>query len=214
MQSQTQTSQLHHAHHEVKACVVDGGRELFLPLPWNSNGLNLALDCGTTYQIICHTSDQAQSIFDRLVQSSGLAIVSQNGGLIGDLSVRENLSLPSSYHDNRSSLANLERDALELLGACDMSESAAQWMCSTPASLSQIDRRLVAYVRALLSRPEILVFDHVFEGLTRSEVDRVLNWREVFHRNFPFRTLIFVDRDFHGLPQLLNCNTVTAITDH
>ena len=107
MQSQTQTSQLHHAHHEVKACVVDGGRELFLPLPWNSNGLNLALDCGTTYQIICHTSDQAQSIFDRLVQSSGLAIVSQNGGLIGDLSVRENLSLPSSYHDNRSSLANL-----------------------------------------------------------------------------------------------------------
>jgi ABC-type branched-subunit amino acid transport system ATPase component len=213
MQQQTQTNQAHRAHHNVEACVVDGERALLLPLPWDGDGLNLALDCGASYQIICHTSQQAQSIFDHLILCDGVAIVNQNGGLIGDLSVRENLRLPSAYHGNRSVLANLERDALELLSACDMSESAAQWMCAPPASLSQIDKRLVAYIRALLSRPEILVFDHVFEGLTRSEVDRVLNWRKVFHRNFPFRTLIFIDRDFHGLPQLSNCVSVAARAD-
>jgi len=219
MSVQAQTNPVQQSRHEVNHLPAGDSRGLILPLPWDSagSGLTIRLDCGATYRTICQTSAQAQLILDYLEGCDGVAIVSQDGGLLNHLSLRENLRLPSTYHFSGSPLANLDRDTLDLVIACDRDRSAEtleRWMCSFPSSLSRLEKRLAAFVRALLSRPQILVFDHVFAGLTRSEVERVLDWRRRFHQYFPFRTLLFVDSDVHGLPALADCVSVAAGADH
>ena len=219
MSVQAQTNPVQQSRHEVNHLPAGDSRGLILPLPWDSagSGLTIRLDCGATYRTICQTSAQAQLILDYLEGCDGVAIVGQDGGLLNHLSLRENLRLPSTYHLSGSSLADIDRDTLDLLFACDHVKSAEtleRWMCSSPSSLSRLEKRLAAFVRALLSRPQILVLDHVFAGLTRSEVERVLDWRRRFHQYFPFRTLIFVDSDVHGLPDLADCVSVAAGVDH
>ncbi len=217
MQVKAHDSQVQGTHNVVRGTQVSEPRELALRLPWNDDSLCIRLDSGAVYQVICHTSLQAKSIIDQMEQCAGVAIISQNGGLFSHLSVRENLYLPSAYYGSRSSLIELEQDALDLLGATGMARSAEpleQWMCNSSNSLGRLEKRQVAFVRALLSRPEIVVFDYVFEGLTRSEIDTVISWRRLFHRFFPFRTLIFVDGDFHGLPKLQDCVSVASPENH
>ena len=219
MQVQAQTNLVQQSRREMNHLTANDSGELTLPLPWDSagNGLTIRLDRGATYRTISQTSEQAKLILDSLEGYESVAVVSQNGGLLNHLSLRENLRLPSAYHFSDSSLANLDRDTLDLLIACDRGKSAEtleRWMCSFPSSLGRLEKRLAAFVRALLSRPQILVFDHVFEGLTRSEVERVLDWRRRFHQYFPFRTLIFVDSDVYGLPDLADCVSVAAGAGH
>jgi hypothetical protein len=54
----------------------------------------------------------------------------------------------------------------------------------------------------MLVEPEIMVYDSLFEGLTRAEVEQVLAFDRVFHLYFPFRTSIWVDLELPMLPEV------------
>jgi len=170
-------------------------------------------ECGACYRLVCHTMTQKAACLERLATQPGTAIVAQNGGLLNHLSVRENLLLPIAYQEPvvGQLKLELERDMTELLGAClDLPSFTARqsWLDRSPSALSMLEKRLAGFIRALLFRPEILVFDHVFEGLGRIEINHVLSWRQFFHCCFPFRTLIFVDLDSNALPELTECSTI------
>lgn len=221
MDALTSNAEYHAAPPAPRHGATGGTRVLPLPLPWDRLGdrLDIALDRGATYRLVCRTDEQERKIIESLGHCEGVAIVSQDGGLLNHLSLRENLLLPSAYHGDGAAapLAALEFDAAEFLQACGLAtapEALAGWLRGSPAMLGKLERRLAGFVRALLSRPEILVFENVFEGLTRDEVKRVVHWRRLFQRQFPFRTLMFVDLDFHGLPELDDCRAAIADAVH
>jgi len=196
-----------------------GGRHISVSLPWGESGnrLDIALDRGATYRLVTRVEAQNRMLLDALARCHGVAIVSQNGGLLYHLSLRENLRLPSLFHGTGESEAELERDTVNTLRHCGLDttpEALAAWLDASPARLGKLERRLTGFARALLSYPEILVFENVFEGLTRLETELVLDWRRLFHREFPFRSLLFVDVDFLGLPELNDCISCTAAITH
>ena len=221
MDTPTSGSELHVAPLAPRSGTPDGARELPLPLPWGKPGnrLGIALDRGAAYRLVCRADAQERQILETLGRCDGVAIVSRDGGLLNHLSLRENLLLPSAYHGDGATapLDALELDATEILLGCGLATAPAAlagWLHDSPAMLGKLERRLAGFVRALLSRPEILVFENVFEGLTRDQVQRVLDWRRLFQRHFPFRTLLFVDLDFNGLPDLDDCLAVIADAVH
>lgn len=190
-----------------------------MPLPWGTPGncLDMMLDRGATYRVVCHDASQKNSLLETLEQRDGVTIVSQNGGLLNHLSMRENLCLPSIYRGKSESEAKLEQDTTDMLRHCglEMAPNAlTDWLNVSPSTLGKLERRLAGFVRALLSYPEILVFEGVFEGLTRLEAARALEWREIFHSYYPFRTVLFIDLDFQGLPALDDCVTCNAPLPH
>lgn len=191
-----------------------GTGELPLPLPWGEAGnrLGIELDRGATYRLLCHTARQKQQILETLARQDGVAILSQNGGLLNHLSLRENLLLPSAYHGAEELQDEVAQEATDLLRECGVGrspEALAAWLQASPSGMGKLERRLTGFVRALLSRPTLLVFDHVFEGLTRAEGERVQDWRRLLQQHLPLRTALFVDLDFNGLPNLDNCHVAT-----
>lgn len=220
MDPQPSTGERHPVPPAARPQATAATEQLSLPLPWGEPGnrLDMALDRGATYRLVCRVEKQKQQLLEYLEQLEGVAIVSRNGGLLNQLSLRENLLLPSAYHGTDVSNADLERDVADILRQCGLDaapEALAAWLGGSPSLMGRLERRLAGYARALLARPEILVLDHVFEGLTRDEARRVLGWRKIFHRYLPFRTLLFVDLDFQGLPDLDDCISASAAdADH
>lgn len=199
--------------------VATGARTVSLSLPWGSpgRGMEIVLDRGFTYRLVCHFEAQRTTLMNTLGELSGFTIVSQSGGLLNHLTLKENLRLPNSYHGSSDSDDELERNITELLLQCGLGievKALDAWLSDSPSRIGRLERRLVGYARGLLSNPETLVFENLFEGLTRLEVERVQGWRRLFHRHLPFRTLLFVDLDFHGLPELDDCHSVVAPVPH
>ena len=49
-----------------------------------------------------------------------------------------------------------------------------------PDRLSEFERRLAAFVRAMLAEPEIMVYDGLFDGLTRVEIEKAMGFDRLF----------------------------------
>jgi ABC-type nitrate/sulfonate/bicarbonate transport system ATPase subunit len=107
----------------------------------------------------------------------------RDGGLLCHLTVWENLSLPLEYH--ALDCRHVAEDAALLFALCG--EDLAGLRGKFPDSLSDYEKRLVGFVRALLLEPEVLVLNDVYDGLTVSEKAKALQWGNVFHLRFPFR---------------------------
>lgn len=92
--------------------------------------------------------------------------VSGNGGLISNLKVWENITLPLWYHSRRDA-AETEKSVehwLTLLGV-DPS-GCAEFMASPPYSVEPWQRKLAGLLRALVQMPRVLVVDaSVFEDV-------------------------------------------------
>ncbi len=92
--------------------------------------------------------------------------VAANGGLISNLKVWENVTLPLWYH-GRYSAAETEQMAAHWLSVLGMSE--AEWetfMASPPDGLAPWQRKLAGLLRGLLQSPLVLVVDAaLFRGV-------------------------------------------------
>lgn len=95
-----------------------------------------------------------------------VAWVSANGGLISNLKVWENVTLPL-WHHFRHDEAEAERRIkywLELLGL--EQHAFADFMAAPPASIELWQRKLAGLLRALVQMPQLLVIDaQIFEGI-------------------------------------------------
>ena len=100
-----------------------------------------------------------------VVFREGVAHVSQHRDLFGQLSVRDNLILGAAVKGDRSD------KALELVYAKfpRLKERAAQ----RTITLSGGEQQMVAIGRALMSQPEILLFDEPSAGLAPKFVDEI-----------------------------------------
>lgn len=94
-----------------------------------------------------------------------IGTVPENGGLISNLPVCENILLPAAYH--RGSTAGLCEsmvvDTLHSIGMSD--EEALQLMVQLPDNLTLFEKRLVALLRLLVQEPLLCIYQSLFDDL-------------------------------------------------
>lgn len=87
--------------------------------------------------------------------------VAANGGLISNLKVWENITLPLWYHSRREAAESEQRvrDWCKVLGV--EPDALAEFMAAAPASIEPWQRKLAGLLRALVQMPRVLVVDAV-----------------------------------------------------
>lgn len=190
----------------MSADIATDGREFSVAIAGEAGAARrrivLTLGAGLTYRAVVGTPALHARLLASFAQSGLAAAVPSDGGFVGNLKVWENLVLPAAYH-GRPQLAELDARADSIFRriATD-GRSWADLCAQLPERLSRLELRSAAFVRAMLVEPEIMVYESLFEGLTRAEVGCVLAFDRVFHLYFPFRTSIWVDRELPMLPEV------------
>jgi len=159
----------------------------------------IELDRGKTYRLLAPEAELAR-IIDQLSHSGLAGIVPCEGGLIGNLKVWENIALPLAWQ-GKSDPAGIERRVRGMFDAFGIAGDDFSALCrSLPERLSRLELRLVAFARAMLVEPQIMVYDRLFEGLSQIQMEQARTLDIVFRRQFPFRTSIYLEPE---PPQLL-----------
>ena len=111
-------------------------------------------------------------------------------GLISNLNAWENISLPAAYH-GAPPIAGVVQTAQEALAA--LGAEPRRFLARLPHELGTFERKLVAFVRLLVARPELVVFDALDEGLNRDECGRAACFAGEYRARHPSGTLVLVD---------------------
>jgi len=100
--------------------------------------------------------------------------VAANGGLISNLKVWENVTLPLWYHVRRE-VTETEQSVTHWLGVLGMEQDAfAGFMAAPPSSTELWQRKLAGLLRALVQMPRVLVVDAVVFEDVKARLAR--NW--------------------------------------
>jgi len=115
-----------------------------------------------------HDNEATQTIWQSLSEShpGRVGWVAGNGGLISNLKIWENVTLPLWYHEKREE-NETEQNVTHWLGALGMEQDAfAEFMAASPFSSELWQRKLAGLLRALVQMPTVLVVDAVvFENV-------------------------------------------------
>ncbi|HEX5392912.1 MAG TPA: hypothetical protein VFW68_06520 [Rhodocyclaceae bacterium] len=170
----------------------------------------IALDAGGCHQLVLSKREDAKRLVSTLAQLRDALVLPSEGGLLGLLSIRDNLALGLRYQ-GRKHPANeaLVADAFERCGY--NAEKVARLADQQPVHLPRIECWLVGFVRALALEPALLVIDNAFVGLaSREDADKVVRWSGLFTHYYPQRPLLFVDVDSHAVPVVDGCPRIVG----
>jgi len=107
--------------------------------------------------------------------------------------VWENIALPLAWQ-GKSDHAGIERRVRAIFDAFGIHGEPFSALCrALPERLSRLELRLVAFARAMLIEPEVMVYDRLFEGLSQAQMEQARTLDIVFRRQFPFRTSIYLE---------------------
>ena len=128
----------------------------------------------------------------RLALRARLSFVPADGGLISTLNAWENITLPVGYHDpKRLARAPAQVQALlEQLGGTD-----PDLLAKLPEHMNLYERRLTAFVRAVLEAPQLLVAEELTKGLGPTKRKRVARFGEAYQAHCPGGTFIHLLED-------------------
>ncbi|HWV89969.1 MAG TPA: hypothetical protein VNZ59_07800 [Burkholderiales bacterium] len=107
-----------------------------------------------------------------------IGFVPADGGLISSLNGWENITLPVAYHAPQRipELFDEVQELLEDLGGVDDSV-----LRKLPEEMTLYEKRLVAYVRALLEKPALLLVETAAAGLGPTKRKRTARFAEAYH---------------------------------
>ena len=111
-------------------------------------------------------------------------------GLINNLNAWENISLPAAYHRTvpLERVADLAHEVISAFGG-----EPETFLLRVPDELGMLERKIAAFVRLLVSAPELIVFDALEEGLSHSECRHVARFEAVYRTYQPAGTVLYVD---------------------
>lgn len=144
------------------------------------------LDVPTAGEYLLDSRDVAKLSEDdlSLVRNEYIGFIFQSFNLIADLTVLENVTLPSLY----SGFENIERGR-EILKTVGLSERMDHY----PNELSGGQRQRVAIARALINDPDILLADEPTGNLDSVSGKEVMELMRTFHRQG--KTIVLVTHD-------------------
>ena len=115
---------------------------------------------------------------ERLALLGRVGYVPANGGLLSSLNGWENITLPVSYHapQRMAQLFDQVHEVLEDLGGVD-----DDLLRKLPEEMTLYEKRLAAYVRALLEKPALLLVETAAAGLGPTKRKRTARFAEAYH---------------------------------
>jgi hypothetical protein len=161
---------------------------------FSRNPCDVQLGCGRTYAVTVPDADVLEAEIDRLLAMPGSEVCTHDGGLVCNVSVVENIALPAVYHGRGLDSFGLERDIAEAFSACGLNAEAAHALYyRRPGELTPFEQRLAGFIRALVMRPEVIVYARFLEGLTHEAMERAAGLNQVFFDRSPRGTAIYLD---------------------
>jgi ABC-type lipoprotein export system ATPase subunit len=132
---------------------------------------------------------------ERLQALTKVGIIPQDGGLLSGLPVWKNILLPRQFQwkDPPAGIAEEFDEALRFCGAaCD---SGDEWLRLLPDYLSQYQRRIAAFLRLMLSRPSICIYENLTGNLPGHQKKLLLELTRRFHGQQPGRISVYLEFD-------------------
>jgi phospholipid/cholesterol/gamma-HCH transport system ATP-binding protein len=131
------------------------------------------------------TSRMDQADLCRLRRRIG--VIPGNGGLVSNLKLWENITLPLLYHAGRVTPDD-EKKALDYLAGLGYSGS----VMALPAHLTIYEKRMAAMVRTFLCKPPIVLYCDCFEGISPSSRTSFFQAATGFHAAAAGRTSLYL----------------------
>lgn len=154
------------------------------------------LDQGKRYSVVVHSEEDKTRFLELFLRPPETAIISPDGGLLNNIRVDENLLLPVSYHGLLTE--STEQHIVELFGLCGMNEMETQsLLIKLPSQLSSYQKRLAGFVRSVLVNPRVMVYDSVWVGVSKAEVEQIQRFEGFYRRYSPEHTAVYLDFDTH-----------------
>jgi ABC-type proline/glycine betaine transport system ATPase subunit len=159
-----------------------------------SQQLLFELDRGYHYSVVVHSEEDKARFLELFLRPPETAIISPDGGLLNNIRVDENLLLQVSYFGLLTEA--IEHHIVELFGMCGWNEAMTHELLNRlPSQLSTFQKRLVGFVRSVLMNPRAMVYDSVWSGVTKAEIEQIQRFDEIFRRYSPAHTAIYLDYD-------------------
>ena len=116
-----------------------------------------------------------------------IGVVPSNGGLVSNLKLWENITLPLMYHAGGVT-AEDEKNALDYLARLGYSGN----IMALPAHLTHHERQLAAMVRVFLGKPRIVLYSNCIEGTPSASRDAFFQVTKEFHTAVKDRTSLYL----------------------
>lgn len=125
---------------------------------------------------------------DTLLQiRSKIGIVPFTGGLVSNLKVWENIFLPYLYHLGKPTSLE-EGIADNLLNELKYTGKRM----ALPAHLSLYEKRVVAFTRAVIMKPDTMIYCNIFDKISQLQRSGLSNNIDKYHSENDIRTSIFL----------------------
>ncbi len=127
---------------------------------------------------------------ERLALLGRVGFVPASGGLISSLNAWENISLPVAYHApaRMAGVLGEVHALLEEIGGVE-----DNLLAKLPEEMTPYEKRLAAFIRALLENPELLVVENLAAGLGPTKQRRVARFGELYRRRCPNGTFVQIE---------------------
>jgi len=129
---------------------------------------------------------------------SRIGVIWQDGGLISNLKIRENIVLPSCYHQGKRA-GDLEGKVSDLLGSLRISGQISEFMGALPGQLQVREKRLAGLMRSILSEPELVICDSLFEELGPEDAEVLTRLMRDFQMEKQGRASIYISPNEQSL---------------
>jgi len=116
-----------------------------------------------------------------------IGIVPSKGGLVSNLKVWENITLPLLYHSGGITPEE-EKNALEYLARLGYSGN----IMALPAHLTHFEKLITALVRAFLRQPRIVIYSNCLELIPPVSRDTFFQISKEFHAASKERTSLYI----------------------
>jgi ABC-type transporter Mla maintaining outer membrane lipid asymmetry ATPase subunit MlaF len=119
-----------------------------------------------------------------------IGAVSPIVGLMTNLNAWENIALPAAYHGSPplEQVAKLAQEVLAAFGA-----EPRAFLARIPDELGMLEKKIALFVRALVSAPELMVFDALEDGLSAGECRHAARFEAEYRSRRPQGTILYVD---------------------
>jgi len=127
---------------------------------------------------------------ERQALARRVGFVPASGGLMSSLNAWENIALPVGYHAPHK-LRGAHQEVRALLDEIGGVED--DLLAKLPEDMTLYERRLAAYLRALLESPDLLVIESLGAGLGPAKRERAARFAEVYRKRCPGGTFVQFD---------------------
>ncbi|MGE0155825.1 MAG: ATP-binding cassette domain-containing protein [Geobacter sp.] len=149
-------------------------------------------------KILLDGNDIAQLSRQQLLRlRQQIGIVSASGGLIANLKLWENITLPICYRQG-SVTEQAEQQALALLDGFGYRGN----LLALPGHLPAFDRRMAAFIRAAIAAPRLMLYAGCFDNLTNDQRRLLLDQALLLHRSVPGLASLFLTTSSKALNEL------------